>query len=184
MSLVESISSLPTAFIKTLTGSNEIAPLFVAPCVETEETEDIVELACGHTLRTKHVGKTKSARTWLIGSVANLSIFEATRCPFCESGLLANRDVGSERGSGATPMYVAVKQTTSDKERVLCGLERKSNADEQNQEERGDRMLVEPSADERPDMSFGETLLGACRRAKKALSIKGASGSRLGFEGA
>lgn len=85
LSLAKSIGHLPTAIIKKLTGGNEIAPLFIAPCVE--EDEEFVELACGHVIREKNDDKARGARFGLLDSnslLANLSIFQATRCPFCQ----------------------------------------------------------------------------------------------------
>ena len=91
-SLTRSISNLPTAIIKKLTGSDKTAPLFIAPQVEDEdEFEDVVELACGHIFCKKDANDDK-ARGAIFGLLsgsnsllANLSIFEATRCPICES---------------------------------------------------------------------------------------------------
>lgn len=88
ISLVKSIGHLPTVFIHKMTGSNKIAPLFIAPQVDEEETEEVVELACGHIFRREDVYKARAARFGLLGGnnfLANLSIFEATRCPICES---------------------------------------------------------------------------------------------------
>lgn len=185
MSLVKFIGVLPTAIVKKLTGSDEIAPLFVAPCVDDEDFDDFVKLACGHILRSNDAGEArKGGGVGFLGSIANLSIFEATRCPFCDSGRFHNQDDGSEGGFGGGAVSIAGQHTMLDGKRELCGLERPSTADEQDQDERGDRMLLELSTDERVGVSFGETLMGACRRAKKALSIKGAGGSRVGFEGA
>lgn len=86
MSFVKSISHLPTAIIKKLTGNDKIAPLFIAPpYAEDEEIEEVVELACGHIFRKKDDYEARGARFRVNGLLANLSIFEATRCPICES---------------------------------------------------------------------------------------------------
>lgn len=93
-SLAKSIGNLPTAIIKKLTGDNKIAPLFITSCAKDEE---LVELACGHIFRKKDDDKASAGRFGLLGSnslLANLSIFEATRCPFCESDLV--------KGAGGT----------------------------------------------------------------------------------
>lgn len=94
MSLVKSIGHLPTAIIQKLSGSNKIAPLFIATQVEDEELEEVVELACGHIFRREDVYEARATRFRLLGGnnlLANLSIFEATRCPIC----------GSDRVKGA-----------------------------------------------------------------------------------
>lgn len=175
------------AITKKLTGSNDTAPLFVAPCVEDDEFEDAVELACGHILFKKDDNKVKGARFRLMGNsislLSNLSIFEATRCPICESAVLASKDAGSGPDFGGAALRDAEKHT-ADRKGGLCGLERQSTADEQTEEEGKDEKVLEPSADESLDASFGETLMAACRRAKKALSVTGAGGSSESFVGA
>ena len=179
MSLVNSIAHLRTAMIKKLTDSDKTAPLFIETCVEdedAEEIEDVVELACGHILCKKNI-KVMDTGFRLIsnnGLFANLSIFEATWCPICKSDLLANKDAGSKRGM----------DMSLDGERGLCGLERQSTAEEQSQQERENGKGLEPSADERLDMSLGETLIEACRRAKRVLTAKGAGSSKVDFGGA
>ncbi|CAD6579142.1 MAG: hypothetical protein ASARMPRED_008965 [Alectoria sarmentosa] len=98
MSFVKSVGRLPTAIIKKLTGNDKIAPLFIAPTyAEDEEIEEAVELACGHVFRKKdddHEARGAGFRG--DGLLANLSIFEATRCPICES------DPVKVRGAGGT----------------------------------------------------------------------------------
>ncbi|KAL9067880.1 MAG: hypothetical protein Q9161_006604 [Pseudevernia consocians] len=186
-SLVKSIAYLPTAITKKFTGSNKIAPLFVAPCVEEDEFEDAVELACGHIMFKRDYNEVKGARFGLIGNsssfLANLSIFEATRCPMCKSGLLASKDAGSEPDFGGAALRDAEKHT-ADRKGGRYGLERQDTADEQTEEDGKDEKLLEPSADESLDASFGETLMGACRRVKKALSVTGAGGLSESFVGA
>ncbi len=44
--------------------------------------------------------------------------------------------------------------------------------------------LLAPAADGHLDTSIGQTLRGACRRAKEAVSGKGVAGSSVGFGGA
>ncbi|KAF6235726.1 hypothetical protein HO173_005921 [Letharia columbiana] len=127
MSLVKSIGYLTTAITKKLTGSDKVAPLFIAPHVENEEFEHVVELACGHILCKKDDDKARGARCGLLGSnslFANLSIYEATRCPICESNLLANRNVGSERDFRVAALRVPEKHTTVAKSGELYGPER------------------------------------------------------------
>ena len=91
ISLTRSISNLPAAIIKKLTGGDKIAPLLIAPKAEDEEDfDDAVELACGHIFCTKNANdnKARGATFGLLSGrsgLANLSIFEATRCPICES---------------------------------------------------------------------------------------------------
>lgn len=188
MSLVKLIGYLPTAIVKKLTGGDKMAPLFIATWVENDdeeiedavEIEDVVELACGHILCKKDDIKGTGARFRLLGRnslLANLSIFEATRCPFCESDLLADKDVGSGNDFGAAALSVGEKHMALDKERKLCGLERHSSVDEQSRQEREDLKLLELSADERLNWSLGETLIGAWGRAKKVLTVQSAGGS-------
>lgn len=136
MSLTKSISSLPTTIIKKLTGSDKAAPLFIAPHVEDEdEFDDTVELACGHIFGKKDANnkEAKGAKFGLLSGsnsfLANLSIFEATRCPICESG---SKDVGN-----GGDFDVAVKHVSSDVKGVLRSLEIEKAADEQSQGEVG-----------------------------------------------
>lgn len=143
MSLMKSIGYLPTAINKKLTGSDKVAPLFIAPHVKNEESEHVLELACGHILCKKDDDKARGARWGLLGSnslfsslSANFSIYEATRCPICESNLLANRNVGSGRDFRVAALRVPEKHTTVAKSGELCGPERQSTADEQSQEGR------------------------------------------------
>lgn len=187
MCLIKSIGYLLRAVIKKLNGSNRMVAPFLAPYVEDEDLEILLELACGHIMRKKDDKKATDARFGQIGSnslLANLSISEATRCPICRSELLANREAGREHDFGVAASHIAEERMTLDKKRELCVLERQSTADEQSREERENWELIEPSADERLDMSFGETLIEVCKRAKKALSVKGAGGSSVGFDGA
>ncbi|KAL9134568.1 MAG: hypothetical protein Q9175_004244 [Cornicularia normoerica] len=168
MSLIKSIGYLLRAVIKKLNSSNRIETPFIAPYVEDEELEILVELACGHIMRKKDDKKATDATFGQIGSnslLANLSITEATRCPICRSELLANREAGREHDFGVAASRIAEERMTLDKKRELCVLERQGTADEHN-------------------MSFGETLIEVRRRAKKALSVKGAGGSSVGFDGA
>lgn len=91
--------------IKKLTGGDKIAPLFIAPRIESEDAlDDVVELACGHIFRKNaNNSKAKGFKFGLLSGsngLADLSIFEATRCPICES---SNKDeavsVGGANGS-------------------------------------------------------------------------------------
>ncbi|CAF9905520.1 MAG: hypothetical protein ALECFALPRED_001006 [Alectoria fallacina] len=90
MSFVKSIGRLPAAIVKKLAGGNnnnnndKIAPLFVAPPYVDDE-EIVVELACGHIFREKDGHEARGAGFRGNGLLANLDIFEATRCPICES---------------------------------------------------------------------------------------------------
>lgn len=110
-----------------MSSTTSVAALFIAPHVENEEFEHVVELACGHILCKKDDDKATGARCGLLGSnslfsslFSNLSIYEATRCPICESNLLANRNVGSEHEFGGVPK----KHTTVAKSGELWGPER------------------------------------------------------------
>ena len=91
------MSHLRTTIITKWNGNDrKIAPLFVAPPSSTdeEETDNVVELACGHIVRTKNDGEASRARFSINGSFADLSIFEATHCPMCRGGMLANKGFG------------------------------------------------------------------------------------------
>ena len=88
------MSYLRTTIINKLNGNDrKIAPLFVAPPSSTdeEETDNVVELACGHIVRKKDDGEASSASFSINGIFASLSIFEATYCPMCEGEKLANK---------------------------------------------------------------------------------------------
>ena len=78
-SLLRSISHV----IKKLTDGDKAAPLFVALRPEDGDFEEIVELACGHIVCKTNENKASGA-SFKISLHANLSIFEATRCPMCE----------------------------------------------------------------------------------------------------
>ena len=119
-SLTRSLSNLPTAIIKKLTGSDKTAPLFVARQAEDKDgLEDVVELACGHIFGKKNANDDK-ARGAIFGLLsgsnslaAHLSISEATRCPICES---SNRYVGMPKISDARQRGRAVMwQSRSDR---------------------------------------------------------------------
>ena len=73
-----------------------MAPLFVAPPSSTdeEETDSVVELACGHVVRTRNDGEGSGASFGIDGIFANLSVFEATYCSICEGERLANKGGG------------------------------------------------------------------------------------------
>ena len=184
---MRSVSHLPTAIIDKLTVNDKIAPLFIAAHSEDEEIEEVVvELACGHIVRKKDDSQPSTIRFNLSISnhLANLSIFEASRCSVCEFQLRANKDVGSERHSSIAALQVAEKHKTSDQKRKLCGLEGRSTDDEESREEHADEELRKPSTDGRLDVSFGETVVRAYRRAKKALVVQGAVGSGVEYGGA
>ena len=80
------MSYLRTTVINKLNGNDrKIAPLFVASPSSTdeEETDDVVELACGHIVRKKNDGGARSANFSINSLLVNLSIAEATYCPMC-----------------------------------------------------------------------------------------------------
>ena len=91
------MSYLRTTIINKLNGNDRnIAPLFVASPSSTdeEETDNVVELACGHILRKKNDGEQRSASFRINSLFANLSVSEATYCPMCcEAELVANGGV-------------------------------------------------------------------------------------------
>ncbi len=99
----------------------------------------------------------------------------------CESALLARKAVSSGRESA---LRTAEQRTELDEERELYGLERWSTVDEEVQGEGEDERLLAPAADGHLDTSIGQTLRGACRRAKEAVSVKSVAGSSVGFGGA
>ena len=88
------MSDLRTTIInKWKSNDRKIAPLFVAPPSSTdeEETDNVVELACGHIVRKKSDGEASSASFSINGILASLSIFEATYCPMCEGEVLVKK---------------------------------------------------------------------------------------------
>lgn len=152
--LLKSIAYLPTAIIGKLKGTNKMAP---EPHAKDEEIAYVVvELACGHVLCKTNDDEQSGARFSLSNSnsvLANLSIFEATRCPMCQHNLLANKDIGSKRNSA---VQVAEKYMGADRKRGPCGLERRqSTSDERSREGCENEKLLEPSVDERLDVNFG-----------------------------
>ena len=91
------MSHLHTTIIKKLSvNDSKMAPLFVAPpsSADEEETDNVVELACGHIVREKSDGEASGASLSVNGLFTNLSIFEATYCPMCEDERLANKGGG------------------------------------------------------------------------------------------
>ena len=107
-----------------LNGSDKTAPVFVAPRSEHDDYEHTVELPCGHIIRENDDNGPRGARFRLSRSnsfLANLSLFDATRCPMCESALLARKAVSSGRESA---LRTAEQRTELDEERELYGLER------------------------------------------------------------
>ena len=91
------MSHLNTTIIGKMNGNDrKIAPLFVAPPPSTdeEETDNVVELACGHIVRKKNDSKPSGPRFSINGLFTNLSIFEATYCQMCEGENLASKGVG------------------------------------------------------------------------------------------
>ena len=147
--LLKSFAYLPTAIIGKLKRTNKMAPESYA---KDREIAYVVELACGHVLCKKNDDKQSGARFRLSNSnsvLANLSIFEATRCPMCEHDLLADKDIGSQRNSA---LLIAEKHVGPDTKRGPCGLERRqSTSDERSRE------VSEPSGDERLDARFVKT---------------------------
>lgn len=152
--LLKSIAYLPTAIIGKLKRTNKMAPESHAE--DEEIAYVVVELACGHVLCKTNDDKQSGARFSLSNSngvLANLSIFEATRCPMCEHNLLANKDIGSKRNSA---VQIAEKYMGADRKRGPCGLERRqSTSDERSREGCENKKLLEPSVDERLNVSFG-----------------------------
>ena len=91
------MSYLRTTITNKLNGNDEkIAPLFVAPPSSTdeEETDNVVELACGHIVLKKNNDEASRASFSINGIFASLSIFEATHCPMCQGEKLANKGFG------------------------------------------------------------------------------------------
>ena len=75
-------------------NDRKIAPLFVASpsTIDGEETDNVVELACGHIVRNKNDGEPRSASFSINSLFANLSVSEATYCPMCcEAEIVANK---------------------------------------------------------------------------------------------
>ena len=88
------MSHLHTTIIKKFSvNDRKMARLFVAPRSSTdeEETDSVVELACGHIVREKNDGEASGASFGVNGLFTNLSIFEAMYCPIGEGEALADK---------------------------------------------------------------------------------------------
>lgn len=89
------MSHLHTTIIKKFgVHDKKMAPLFVAPPSSTDEEkiDSVVELACGHIVRTKNDGEGSGASFGIDGIFTNLSVFEAKYCPMCrEGGMVADK---------------------------------------------------------------------------------------------
>lgn len=118
--LLKSIAYLPTAIIGKLKRTNKMAPESHAE--DEEIAYVVVELSCGQVLCKTNDDKQSGARFSLSNSngvLANLSVFEATRCPMCEHNLLANKDIGSKRNSAVQIAEKYMEQTGSEGRAVL-----------------------------------------------------------------
>ena len=129
---MKSFACLPTAITGKLIRTNKTAPLFIEPHADDEEIAYVVELACGHVICKKDDDdKQSGARFSLSNSnslLANLSIFEATRCPICEQKTLVGKDIGSKRNPA---LQITKKQVRADTKRGPCGLERRQSTSDE-----------------------------------------------------